>query len=511
MLNKFQIRGLFIVLVAFLTACPPPQPYVPVADDYKAYLLKDRVDSASVHDKYSAYFDFSGVFPAYEDSATNLTFNGMTQKITGSLSKYDVYSLANDSVMLLSDVASPAALFKKLKDSNQHGKLYAPIEKALKKIVAEDRSALLVTDFEEYTRQGGIYTQSYATPYFEEWLGRGKSITFFVTNYKEVSKNSKGKNSKNAKLQGKDKHLYYAVFDDNNGELLKEIEAGLEGCPKNYQVFTLSNTNYTVYTKYGKPNQGGTYHDENGDDIVTSSVEDGSEYSFFAIKDMNVEVYTFCQTWTDIITNAKAMSEPGITPQFEHLLHNLFVDFSKFDSYTVNSFKVSVTEVEDDFRKYVNGRRALQYKPVTREIEGEKIVEIPMESKDFYDESGTLLEYCDYEKGSGKINKVEGLLDFAQSLFDKTYQQDNGKETELGIDINSNANGKETANFGKLLKVDIQFDKTTPNIGQFAKGEKLYDMFYWDGNDCLYMAVKNVLQHSCPDGRTIYTYFINQQ
>ena len=81
-------------------------------------------------------------------------------------------------------------------DSNEQGQLWAPIEKTLKKIADEGRPALLVTDFEEYTKEGVIYRQAYATPYFENWLKRGGDIQFYVTDYMEGSLR---------------KHLYYVV------------------------------------------------------------------------------------------------------------------------------------------------------------------------------------------------------------------------------------------------------------------------------------------------------------
>ena len=503
--------GSCIALCSFAFACNDNS-YVPVSEDYKAYLQNGTTDSVvCTPDKFAAYFDFSGVYIAYEDSATNLTFNGLTQKITGSLNKYDIYSLANDSVMPLSNVGlSSGQLFAKLKDSNQHGQLYAPIEKSLKKIIDEDRSALLVTDFEEYTKEKMIYRQAYATQYFEEWLKRGKTITFFVTDYREIAKKNKAK-KKNEKLQGNLKHLYYTVFDDNNETLLKEVMAGLEGCPKNYKVFRLSNSNYTVYTKYDGINKGGTYHNEDGDDIVTASIEDATvDGHFFKIDGLNAEVYTFTQTWPNIIANAKALSEPGVTTPFQHILKGLYVDFSQFDSYIIKSCEVNVSEIEDDFNRFVGRRLAAQYPVQVSVIEGETVVEVPKESQSYYDANGKLL---DYYQQDGNTYKVSDLLKISQSLFDETYSNEHGKTTEIGIDLCEKATGVESVsgNMGSLLRVDVSISEAVPNIGQPQKGEQLYDLFYWEGNDCLYMAVKNVLQHANPQGKVLYTYLIHQQ
>ena len=187
----------------------------PNPQNIQAYYEKDsqRMSSES---KWAAYFDFSGVYIAYEDPTTAQTFNGITQKVTGSLNNYDLYSLANEKIEKLNgeDLHSAANIFAQLHNPSAQGQLYAPIEKTLEKIVKENRSALLVTDFEEYTPGHQIYQQAYSTPYFEEWLKRGKDITFFVTDYKEGSL---------------DKHLYYNFCAEaidykpiSLGELIKD-------------------------------------------------------------------------------------------------------------------------------------------------------------------------------------------------------------------------------------------------------------------------------------------------
>ena len=140
------------------------------------------------------------------------------------LADIEAGKVANSKIEQLSsgDLQSAAQIFERLHDPAAQGQLYAPIEQALHKIVADDRSALLVTDYEEYTPGHKIYQQAYATPYFEEWLKRGKEITFFVTDYMEGSL---------------PKHLYYTVFDDESHRLLKEVEDALAGKPQNYKRF----------------------------------------------------------------------------------------------------------------------------------------------------------------------------------------------------------------------------------------------------------------------------------
>ncbi len=507
-LKHTLLPSLCTALCISLYSCGTQPGYIPNANDYKSYLQKDEVPDTTVKaDKFSAYFDFSGVYIAYEDSATSLTFNGIAQKVTGSMDKYDIYTLANDSVMQEKDITS-GKFFAKLKDSKQQGKLYAPIEKTLRKILKDDQSALFVTDFEEYTPERIIYRQAYATSYFEQWIQRGKRITFFVTDYFEGKKKDK-KSKKSEKLQGIKKHLYYAVFDDAEGNLLKEIYAGLEGCPVNYKVFTLSNDSYTISTDYKTPTQGGTYHDETGNDIVTASIEDGSEeYGFKKVGD-RAEVYTFGEPWKNIVVNANMMKEEGVPVPFRHVFHNLFMDLSKFDSYSIDKLDVNVSEIGDDFQKYLGWSIAQKYPAEISTIEGEQVVEIPQQSAEYYNADGSINEYYDYPNNKGVVTPVSNLLVFSQQCFDDSKNQDNGEKTEIAIDLSQTATGAEAA--GSLLRVDVSIAKASPKLGLPKEGELLYDLFNWEGNDCLYMSIKNVLQHSSPEGRLIYTYFINYQ
>ena len=125
----------------------------PTPNNILAYYEKDAQHMEN-GGKWAAYFDFSGVYIAYNDPQTAQTFTGITQKVTGSLEHYDLYSLANDKIKKLkdADLHSAANIFAQLHNPAAQGQLYAPIEKTLKKIVDENRSALLVTDYEEIGR-----------------------------------------------------------------------------------------------------------------------------------------------------------------------------------------------------------------------------------------------------------------------------------------------------------------------------------------------------------------------
>lgn len=472
----------------------------PTPNNILAYYEKDAQHMEN-GGKWAAYFDFSGVYIAYNDPQTAQTFTGITQKVTGSLEHYDLYSLANDKIKKLkdADLHSAANIFAQLHNPAAQGQLYAPIEKTLKKIVDENRSALLVTDYEEYTPGHQIYQQAYATPYFEEWLKRGKDITFFVTNYNEGTLS---------------KHLYYTVFDDERHSLLNEIEDGLQGKPVNYHKFTLSMHNYSVSPvsggtsgAYAGPCIGGTYHDQNGEDVVTASVEDGTDEGFNPLVGVRAELYTFEENWEAIVQNARDMQDSEIPVQyrFRHLFQNLYADFSNVDSYKIKSLAVRLTDIGEDFELYQKWLTAMRYKPQVKIVEGEKQVDVPNESSDFYDEQGRLKSEYDYQVKGRNIPDVLGVVFFDQNLYNKTFVASHGKNTELAVNLNPHFNGTIGGNEepSGLYRIDIVVTDAEPNLGG-----QIDELFSWTGNTSLSSAIRNVLQHCNPKGSSVYSYFI---
>ena len=494
--------ALTIVLIAALQSCCSGTKQDAFKDKLTAYLKKDLPKVSVNSQKYAAYFDFTGAMTACANPETEQTFNGICQKITGDATKFDIYKLGNTQISELTGEVRPAQIFAQLKSVQNNMEFYAPIEDALKKIVKEGRSAVLVTDFEEYTKDGQIYRQAYATPYFKTWLACGGDITFYVTDYNEGNIA---------------KHLYYVVFDYNEHTLLKLVENALQGLPQNYKRFTLATNSYPMGTNYLAASKGGTYHDASGDDIVSMSNEDGGDDGFFRLDSLRAESYSFGASWQDIVTNAKAQTaengadgQNGNDQPFTHLFRNLFIDLSHSDSYKLNSLGVRVTDVNDDLEKYWAWTVAIQNKPVVKKENGEIVLDFTGHEKgeNYYDEqTGSLLAEYDYSKGAGKIAEFKDILVFDSELFNNTYAK-NPAAVELGIKFNPNFNG-EILQLGEddhIFRVDIIVQSAS-----ICNQDTLRELFGWTGNDCLLYSVKNVLQDMNPEGRPIYSYFIRMQ
>ena len=432
------------------------------------YLMKDKVNQSEASG-FVAYFDFSdGMQLAYADEDTKKVVQGIVQKVTSVSDEFTMFSLADNEISPLE--GKTTNLFNTIMDNNSYKKQNAPIEKTLEKIVGEGKSALLITDFEEYT--GVMEKSAFATPYFKKWLEAGKDITFFVTDYLE---------------NGKDKHLYYIVFDNPLHKLVKLIEDGMQGKPQNYKKFLLSTTSYVVVTDYPAEIKGGSYRDSKGNDNVTAVIEDGDGESFAKLDSLNAEYYPLGVNWQDIVVNAKSLMEEGVPAEdkFSHLFSNLYLDISKLDSYTIKSLDLKVYNIEKDLASYTMNQEALMSKGTENEA-------------NYFDENGKLM--ADFEYKASQPTEIKDMLTFDKDLF---AQSESDGKVKLAVNLDPKFDGTIVgAEPADMLRADIYITECEPNY------DKLPELFQWTGNDNLYESVKNTLQDLRPNGKVIYSFII---
>lgn len=438
----------------------------------KAYFDKDIVKN-QITNNVSAYFDLSnGIIVAYKTNPNAAAFlNNVVQQITSGDS-CDVFKMSDAQITPLKE--QQTQLYNTIMDASSYQMEMAPIEKTLDKIIKDNKSALLVTDFEEFTPDKRVQHQGFETRYFVNWLKAGNDITFFVFDYIED------------KLP---KHLYFVVFDNKEHKLLsrvKELNSGVTG----YREYHLSRDAFSCETKYLSNSKGGTYHDDEGNDLVTAVLEDGSDDAFTKFGNgQRVEFYPIGDNWSNVLKNAKAMQEPGVSPKFTHLFRNLFFDFSNTDSYSIKSLYVRVTDVENDFQKYCMYYTAITDK--TKEGEG-------------YDENKNLLDEYNYPAHPGKIREINDFLTIDKKLFDETFAKSKGKRAEIGILFSPNFNGEIVGGESDdLYRVDVCIDEAIPNVGP-----QLDELFSWGANTSLRDAINNTLHILKPKGTVIYSYFI---
>lgn len=446
----------FFIIVG-MTGCCCDKP-TPVPEVLYAYLGQQQQQKPST-DGYCAYFDLSdGMLSAYSDPVTKDYLKSIVNKITGNNTCKQVYALKNGKVEKLEK--SQTELYNYILNPKSYAQM-APIEETLKQIVSDDKSAFLITDFEEYTNRS-IQQQNYAKKYFEEWLNKGFDISFFVMDYKEGKKN---------------KHLYFTVFDSPSRTLFKDIAAALDGQQVNYKLFNLTTDLVTYTYNYAAATRGGCYHDAaTFEDIVSCTNETGEEDCYTIYKEFKSEFYPFEATWTDIVSNAKSMSEEGNTPVFTHLITGPVADFSLMNGYEIEKLALHISNIQNDFNKFTG------YYDFHKS--GANV-----------DEEGKVLPEFDYSKGGGTISEVADLFIYNGRLED-------GKAS-INIDFLPGFSG-EIANMSSsdLLRVDVIIAECRPKYGVID------ELFAWDGNDSLAQAVRNTLQDINPQGKIIYTFFI---
>lgn len=468
---------------------PTEGPIMPTKALVEQYVCKNALSSTP--DGFDAYMDFSGIVYAMDDATTSENFKSIVNKITGE-ANWSFYSLADKKIETLEK--DQTKIYNMMTEKENFGKLYAPIEESLKKIVANGKPALLVTDYEEYTTDGKIQHQNYPKPYFKQWVEQGGEITFYVTNYKE---------------NGQDKHLYYTIFDTPEHQLVQKIDAALQGKTKNYEVFTISNNILKFTTEYATAEAGGTYHSSKGSDDVTVAIEDGKENSHAIFASRNAEYYPLAAgKWEDALTNAKGLSDPAVpaADRYAHLLSKLYVDLSNTDSYIIDDFDVVVYDVQDDFEKYSRYMCGKGHAPEKKVAGNETYFEFKEADKPFaayYDATtGAFLPQFDYTKGGVTPPQVNDFLAFSTAEFNQSVQKGRNK-VALAFDFHPNFTGAQ-AQVNRLYRVDLVVKKCTANISD----ENLDKLFHWGDNNCLRDAVRNTLDDMNPTGKAVYSYYI---
>lgn len=432
----------------------------------------------------NAYFDFSdGLLVAYNNDSTKNMTRSIVNKITGDSTM--IFSLANNVITKLD--MHQTDLYNYIMDPKSYMNLNAPIEKTLNKIVSDGKSALLVTDFEEYTPDGKVQHQAFAKKYFEKWLSQGNDITFYVTNYIE---------------DRLPKHLYFIVFDNKRHSLLNNIEESLTGYSSLYSKYTLSTNPWTFTTNYIAEHKGGTYHDASGEDLVTVTIEDGSDDSFTKLDD-HAEYYPFGDNWENILKNANAMKEPGVPQPFTDIFRHLFVNLQNQDSYKIKGMGVKAYDIQADVDRYSLYETALKNKPTMKKnSNGAMIADLSGDAASYYNDKGEMLPDFVYKSQNPTVINDAFVLN--QALFNNTFKSDPGK-VELAIDFDSKFNGDMIGyNDGDLLRIDIVVTESEPNLSNIDK------LFSWGANTSLSESIRNTLQDLNPASKCtpIYTYFI---
>lgn len=442
----------------------------------------------------NVYVDFSdGMVQAYTSNSDNAKIlESITQKLTGT----DIcwFGLGGGEIKKL-DYPS-TQLYNKVTDPKSYStEIMAPIEGALIDILKNGVEALLITDFEEYTPDKKEQFENFAKSYFTDWIKKGNSIEFIITNYQEKTKDKRII----------EKHLYFIVFNTPNSKLLKDIDYALEGRGYTFERFSLTNKICSLSNNYGGVKKAGVYYDEKGDDITTAiNFED---YSNGLLKDKMYEFLPLRMPWTEVFNNSKSLMQEGTPKPFKDFLRNLFVDFSQATNYQIDEVELRVTDITLDYSKYFNSKEARKFKPeFAKNDNGETIVSNYSDENisKFYETNGELK--TEYIYSPEQYPTIEEMFILNKSLFENNFQDDKSK-VEIAVKFHENFTGI-LQNPNAIIRIDVVVKKCTPIVNNLT-------IFEWESttnkskkNTSLSEAIRNTLDNINPKGVIIYSYFI---
>ncbi len=461
-------------------------------DATKNYELREKSENSRV------YIDFSnGMIHAYQSNSDNAKMiEKITQKLTGSDTKW--YGLGSGEIYTID--YSTTELYNRVTEPRSYAsQIMAPIEETLKEITSIESDALFITDFEEYTTDGKEQFENFAKNYFIDWITKGNSIDFIVTDYVEKTRDgcSVGK------------HLYFTVFNSSsNKKLLTDINYALKDRGFRFKTFSLSTNFYELSNEYGAEKKGGIYYDQQGKDILC--VMDPIQYvNGLKQKNKDFEFYYFQQDWTNILKYSKSLAEPGNPVPFNDFFRKLYINASNEDVFKLNGLDVKIYDITNDFVFYSKTEEVQRNKPsLTKDSNGNTIF-----SKN---EKNPIALTCYFPNGEIKPEwkympierqQIKEMFKFNEELFKNGYK-DNNKKIEIGIKFHENFNVSQLGNPQALLRVDVVIADCNPNF------ENL-DLFKWESttvkgryNESLYEAIRNTLDKVNPNGKVIYSYFI---
>jgi hypothetical protein len=447
------------------------------------------------------YIDISdGIKYAYTDK--NYDNTNLIEKAFGAISddSLEVFEL-NKKGIKKSKLSSGMAVQKFLDPEKYNGR-YAPIKDAIEQIVARENDAIIVTDFEAFnTNDDEIFNAPTYKSSFISWLKQGNSIHFFVSNFTEKYKETLVK-----------KKLYFAVFSygkiDNNSMITK-----VENRLPNVDRYDMSASNYVLSNNYGGPRKGGIYYDPSVTDPKARNIFVLNQAAYYnGLDDGNAyEIYQFDLDWPGIDKTRNNYEPMGMNA----FLDKLHLDLSNEDAISIESVKVKVTDITEDYEYFAQCNEILN-QPLPKVItnaEGDPIIDYEAEKKNqfisYYNSNGTIK--TEWEYTAKKPKELRSIFSLNKKLFDSNKTSDNTK-VELAIQFHEHFSVENFDNPKGFLKVELIMDESkfnsTNNKLRFFKWPSLTEK--GKENNSLLQSITATLEDPEVESNehVLYTYYI---
>lgn len=440
--------------------------------------------------KFAIYLDYSGsVKTAFKDANTQQFYQLFINSL--KISTVDFYEVNNFSVDRIENLQT-SELYKKIKDAGKFKGDNAPLNKAVSQIVENNSEAVFITDGELWEK--GERDDPWAREEFEKWLKAGNKLEFFVTDHIDA---------------GKQKHLFYICFvpKDKKSAVASDFKFYLDNSVEAKQLthtyFSFSNNETKILKSEYQIKTGG---------LNENTFMDEAAY----INKPGYEYISLVTGWKDLfkyIANAydnNGNALKGGAP----LLSRLVVDCSGMEFYNVGGVEIKVSNITDDMSSF---KRKLEIKENTPKFWTDENGEVVLDENrqkvvichgdwEGYNDQGELVADTAF-KPQLSLPSVTGLFLLDEDMLKKNFAST--KKGEVNIKIGSDFVGSMSSTDNNLMKIDVCLKDVKVNTQNIN-----FQNFIWQGkqvkeNRSMYNSILGALNAANPEGKVVYTYYIN--
>ncbi|MBR3670849.1 MAG: hypothetical protein IKN70_12745 [Fibrobacter sp.] len=467
---------------------------------------------AIVDDSLLIYQDFSDGFQeAWKDANSMEFYRLFVSSLKISAAKFFV--VGEKSLDLIAGI-SEKDLFARVTNPKNYNRNYAALDNALNKIVSDKKRAVFVTDGELFSKDGGESELPWAREGFAKWLKDGNKLSFYVTDFIEKKKK---------------KHVFYMIFTpaDEIGSKADVTDA-LEYALKNMQVpgselkyvsFHFQNNAFGLEKGFSGKAPGSLSGDlEVMEDSYALNSKGNWEYADVALNWSGIYTY-FVENAVSEKTGKPIKGGYPLIGKRENSSQSasLALNATALEFYKVNSVKLRVKDIHDDFMSYATEAKCLQNPQEVKkrdngEVEIDPETEEPIIIKEgepgCFDGKGNLLPEFKYSPKPAKV--VTDVFVLNTDHFNETMMHNAKGEIEIQLAPNFEETSALTCdecseNFLKLELIvdDVVPVTSNPNLQNFIwEGQKL------PTNKAMYESVIMALRDAIPQGKVLYTWYI---
>ena len=446
-----------------------------------------------VYGNPAIYLDYSsGMKVAFADKNTasfyELFINSLkiSQADFYEVDKFDINKIAN---------AEKSELYKKIKDAKKFGGINAPLNKAVAQIVNQKQPAVFITDGELW--ENGERDDPWAREEFEQWLKDGNTIEFFITDHID---------------QGKQKHLFYIFFvpkslaEQKSGissDFSFYLENSIEAKQLKYSHFSFC-ADATQISKDYNSQSGGVNQNAglNEDSYIL-----GNNWEYIELYSPWTSLYKYIAT----ATGNDGQPIQGGAP----LTSKLYADFSAMEFYKVKNINIKVENITQELSEFITIEEIKANPPVPATNENGKpivddnnqIVLVCPGNPIGYDTQGKLIKDTIF-KPQTNANECKGIFTLDNDTFNQKIASTN--KGEVCIKINKDLNTQLlSSQENNIFRITVYIGNT-----EVKSSDVNLRNFIWQGkqvseNRSMYNSILGALNAARPEGKTIYTYYIN--